>query len=152
MALTLKKFTDFILSFAVAVADSTPSVISTPQLTKDMAPSVKVEMSEVINKTPTIVSPAHISPTVTSTSTTPVMMPQTSALPSSKAKKRKADTTTPGNLPSEQPPVSKAAKIPARRGSTRPIKKPIRELPELPNQVINRIYTGKMLMKKSLYS
>lgn len=57
-------------------------------------------------------------------------------MPSSKAKKRKADTTTPGNLPSEKPPVSKAAKIPARRGSTRPIKKPTRDLPELPNQVI----------------
>lgn len=128
--------------YAVAVADSTPSVISTPQLTKDVAP-VKVEMPTVVNQTPTIVSPPHNSAAVTSTSTTPAVIPQASAVPSSKAKKRKADTTTPGNLPSEQPPVSKAAKIPARRGSTRPIKKPTRDLPELPNQVIvfNKIDT-----------
>ena len=117
----------------------------TPQLVKDVTPSVKLETSEVINQTPTIVSPIHLPPAVTSTTTTPALMP--SALSSSKTKKRKADTTTPGNLPSEQPPPTKAAKIPVRRSSTRPIKKPPRELPELPNQVITK-YEKKIIIKE----
>lgn len=57
-----------------------------------------------------------------------------------KGVKRKADTTTPttpisgmGELP---PPVkTKAAKIPARRESTRTVKKPNRDLPEEPQVV-----------------
>ena len=54
--------------------------------------------------------------------------------------KRKADTTTPttpiSTMGEAIPPVkAKAAKIPARRESTRTVKKPNRDLPEEPQMV-----------------
>ena len=54
--------------------------------------------------------------------------------------KRKADTTTPttpiGGMGEPPLPVkTKAAKIPARRESTRTVKKPNRDLPEEPQVV-----------------
>ena len=57
-----------------------------------------------------------------------------------KGVKRKADTTTPTTPISGmgEPPLpgkSKAAKIPARRESTRTVKKPNRDLPEEPQVV-----------------
>ena len=57
-----------------------------------------------------------------------------------KGVKRKADTTTPttpiSTMGEPIPPVkAKAAKIPARRESTRTVKKPNRDLPEEPQMV-----------------
>lgn len=55
-----------------------------------------------------------------------------------KGVKRKADTTTPttpiGDIESVLS-APKAAKVPARRESTRTVKKPNRDLPEAPSQV-----------------
>lgn len=130
----LKYFNTFI---TVALADSTPSTPPVQQTNKDVA-SIKVEKTDMPK--PAIVSPTQNLPAVTSTSKTTHIIPQSTIPPSSKTKKRQADTTTPGN-PSEQP-APKAAKIPARRGSTRPIKKPTRDLPELPNQVIMVVWSN----------
>ena len=66
------------------MADSTPSVLSTPQITNDVVPSIKVETSAIVNQAPSVVSPSIISAAVTSTSTTPVLISQAPTLPSSK--------------------------------------------------------------------
>lgn len=62
-----------------------------------------------------------------------------------KGVKRKADTTTPttpiGGMSEPSPPVkTKPSKIPARRESTRTVKKPNRDLPEEPQMVSGLSY------------